>query len=380
MENGVVLNEDTKSISINVNEELFSEMLMGFLGKKQTIRYVNLKDNFDVTIDDLCQFHYYFEQKLKREQYTTINNLNVDFDFDDMTTYSLNGIDNLSKYTDHENKIPISVTMTWDIVLSFPGNSVIEHQKVSLSLGSVSLSDHSSEFRNSIPNDIDSFVRLEVETTNQAWGIEVSNLFRKHIESLIKKVPLEIKVTKFINKYVLTSYALIASFFIFFMFSTFQGNNYEFTKSALKIEYLEKAVKVNDVNEISSLDNYILMKILEARQINNKVLTNYIKSDDLKNIMNDYIDKFESQQFTGLIAILGKAFLVVIFAFMLKLYVIQTNKFYMNESYLLLTKEIKKKYNLKQESQNRLQHYSVIVLVLAALSSVIASFIYDFLK
>lgn len=175
MNNSEVQARDNESnLLIELREDHVADLLINFLGKKEKLAYES-ENPFSLRLNDIEQFYYLLDEKINKEQYVNVEIFYVTFLFNDKTTRTINTIESLNKYLETRDVFPISVTLSWHIIIKFPNSDTIETQKVDLS------------FNINSENNIGE-VLLNIEHTNQAWGIEVFNLLKNQILSVSRNV------------------------------------------------------------------------------------------------------------------------------------------------------------------------------------------------
>ena len=90
------INKSGKLLTVNIEQEDFAKMIMNFMGKKESLEYINTKRKFLLNIKDLTNLHYSLIQKIEKEQFTQVKNLSITVEFDDLTAHTFNSIEKLS--------------------------------------------------------------------------------------------------------------------------------------------------------------------------------------------------------------------------------------------------------------------------------------------
>ena len=168
-----------KEISIKLNEESFSDLILNFLGKKEKIKYTNTT-TFNIRLNDIEQFYYLLDEKIKKEQFTHINNFTLAIIYNDNTSRELTGIEKLNEFNETRDVYVTGLTLTWNIILKFPKNETVENQKIDISF-------YIFDKEKDEENISDGYVLINIEHTNQAWALEVLNLLKTHTGNLITK-------------------------------------------------------------------------------------------------------------------------------------------------------------------------------------------------
>jgi len=373
-EKGYLVEGTEDSLTFNMKQEAFADILLNFLGKKESLEYFNAKDVFKVTIPDLLQLDASFKQKIDKEQFTKVDNLNVTIEYDNLTSHNFNGIDKLATYDSFDDALPIVITLTWDIVISIPGTQRIEKQQVNLSFNSFSMSNEQREVPFHSKNGLDSFIRLEVEFTNQAWGMEVLNLFKSKISKLQRKEKNTLKTMNFFDRVFLRESFLVFVIMMTFLYHLVTTVESGEKKSEVQISTLAKVTKIYQSDEIKFYD-YNLALIIIDKKNNDLDILKSIHSKDIRNILEEYIKTVTKKDFKYNMLIQG-LYIILIFV-LLKIYVRQTRRFYETISFILVTTESKKLYEDNYSQKGYWQYFSVVGIIMAVIASLIAAYIYD---
>ncbi|POZ54015.1 hypothetical protein [Methylovulum psychrotolerans] len=170
-------------LSVILSEQKFADMILNFLGKKEKLTYHLKKTAFLIRQNDIEQFYYLLDSKIAKEHHVYIDHFSVNISYNDSTSREISGIESLNKFLETRDVIPSDVTMSWNIIIKYPKSDTIENQRVQLSFIKGNNSDNYGNGE----------VLLVIEHTNQAWGVEVLNLFKDKIAEL------SIKQTKKFN-------------------------------------------------------------------------------------------------------------------------------------------------------------------------------------
>ncbi len=371
---GYLVEKDMNSLTLNMNQEAFADILLNFLGKKESLEYVNAKDSFKVTVPDLLQLDALLKQKIEKEQFTKVDNLNVNIEYNNLTSHNFNSIAKLSTYDSPNNALPISITLTWDIILKIPTNQHIEKQRISLSFNSFSMVNDRGEIPYYSKASVDSFIKLEIEYTNQSWGMEVLNLFQIQLNKLLAKESKSLKISRIIDRYLLRESLFVLLIMLSFVYNSTGVLKGELDKSKVQIDYLAKISNLKDTKEFNLYDYNLALYIIDKKNDNLSSL-NSIESVEIKKILKEFIMTIDKKEIANEL-FFDSICLLVIFI-LLKVYVNQTKRFYASKSFILVTRESQKIYEEEYSNKGNIQYFSVVSLIMAILTSLIAAFIYD---
>lgn len=154
---------DSTEISILLEQQAFVDMVLNFLGKKERLSY-RVDNDFILRLNDIEQFHHLLEAKLAKEHTTHVSHFAVTVLYHDGTSKQVNGIEALQRFNETRNVLPVSVTLSWNIILNFPKLKSIESQAIELNFLKNKNSQKSGK------------IELTINHTNSAWGVEVLNL------------------------------------------------------------------------------------------------------------------------------------------------------------------------------------------------------------
>ncbi len=342
------INDMTSSGSDNnfpllINKQAFADLILNFLGKKEKLTY-NKNSDFLIRLNDIEQFHYLLTAKIEKEQYVFIDHFSVTFEYNDRTSRTINGIESLNKFIETRDVIPYSVSMSWNIILKYPNSETLANQQIECSF-----------VRDVEKNE--SNVLVLIKHTNQAWSIEVLNLFKDKIGELLtlpdKKMFFFKKAATLFNKDSFTSFlSIIILFFLGFSFyniSTFANNKNQSKAYEKLIDYY--LYNKSDKNEaylgfyaVDLMTPDDLKKISNQKKFNKQV--NIILED-----LSLELEKSEHQKnsyfWDSFILMLSLSGIFIAISF----YVGKAVEFYGNTSFILLSKRSENEYNDYQSSK-----------------------------
>lgn len=353
-------------LQLNLDKELLGNIILNVLGKKQKLTYKLENQNFHLKLNDLEQFYYLLEQKLNKENTLTALHFNVNIQYFDNTSREINDFESLQTFMETRQVLVKSVTLTWNIVLKFPMSKTVENQVIE-----VTFITNDSEFSN---GDI----ILNIDYTNQALGVEILNLFKEHICSIIIEEQRIVKLYKKTKVFVLNVgyiFILLALFItILKLFSIIDDKqlNEEHIKTLKTV--------VNTKNNNEKVDNLLALYIFSQNNINTKLI-DYIESKELKYRLNEFIKNKEEKKADNDKDILKYFLSFVVFPIsliMLLIYYIKYSlKYYSIGAYILLTNKTETIYNNFINQKNKISYISFSVIIFSIFCSIVANFIYN---
>jgi len=249
--NKIKKNEASNNVVLSLPENTFADMIVNFLGKKEKLSYKK-KTYFILNLNDITQFYYLLDEKIKKEQFTHLNYFSLIINYDDSTSREINTIERLEMFHETRNVVPVSISMSWNIILKFPNSETIENQKIDLLF-------------NITDEIIDGTVSLDIQHTNPAWGVEVLNLFTDNIKKVSIQENKNIGVISFFTERLKEEtfkkmYLLIlASFFVLLsslLLAKIESNANGYSS--------EKAQLVNQIYDLSYSDTLTNKELIIA--------------------------------------------------------------------------------------------------------------------
>lgn len=362
--------EKETSVILSLPETTFADMIVNFLGNKEKINY-DRNFYFVVELNSLTQFYYLLDEKIKKEQFTHVNYFSVIISYDDSTNREINTIERLATYHETRNVIPISVSMTWNIVLKFPNSTTIENQKIEL------LFNITDEL-------IDGNINLTIQHTNPSWGVEVLNLFVGNIQKIKirenKNIGFIDNILRAKNRFFLrwVQMLLITILAVSLVFSG------ALTENKTSKYNKEKITLVNEIYNLSYsgvIDNKeLFLTINSLNNFSNSQLSNFSKvapfSTKITPYVKEYINELEGRNYRLFKIFLGVSLFLIILYLFSKYYINSYLNYYKNKSFIKITEEASKKHEIFLESKNKTVFYSLSLMVFSVLCSLIATVIY----
>jgi hypothetical protein len=358
------LNQD-KNIILSLPEKTFADMIVNFLGKKESIKY---KKNtyFNVSITDLTQFYYLLDAKIKKEQYTHINAFSITINYNDSTSRELNTIGRLETFHETRNIIPSSIIMTWNIVLKFPDSATVENQNINIHY---SITDET----------IDGSISLNIQHTNPAWGLEVLNLFLDNIHRTIisenKNISLinnfsEHRALKFI-KFLLMSLLIIT---LSIVPLALMGESDRYKYSNEKYELVADIYTLSDKGTISTKEFYSAINVVN--KFTDRQLELYRdKNENIGKSIDKYLNKNKGKTSRKIKIASGIVLTILFILFFSKYYIVSYVNYYRDKSFINITDAANKSMNKFKESKNKTVFYGLSLFIFSIVCSIIGSII-----
>lgn len=367
MKNKISKQKNTSNeILFAIPQEDLADLVVNFLGKKETLEY-NRNESFLLKYEDISQFYYLLEDKINKEQYTSINHFNISIQYSDSTTRNIDSISSYESFTETRPVTVVGLTLSWNIILKFPNAKNIENQKIELSF----LLDK---------NQPEGYVDLTINHTNQAWSIEVLSLFRNHLDNLLIKTP---KPVEWLGKIKRTSSEIIqiitVILFLPLVFSLNFGSEID-TFDKVKRESILEVLEYENKSliSISERDYSInIIKIIPPEDILN-LLSSSKSSGNIyvKNILKEY-SEIQMGKISRINFILWLFATISICIAIILIYAKHFLSYYEQKSFILITRKTENEYFWYLEKKGKLQHYSFSLITFSIICSVSANFIYQ---
>lgn len=348
---------------INIEKHHLADMLVNFLGKKEKLSY-EVKKSFALRLNDIEQFYYLLNTKVSKEQYVNVEIFTVTFLFNDQTKRTINTIGTLNSYLETRDVEPISVTLEWHIVIKFPDSETIETQKVEVSFDVAKQSN--------IGN-----ILINIEHTNQVWGVEVLNLLKNHILSLSrdisKKAVLASKLKELIDLKNFVSFFMLM-ILIFIMVNIISEPSIPKQTSYAVFDYYAKG---NISKETLDEYDFISSNIDQDDQASAYNLS--IKDENLKRFLLDSIAKDNEVKSSIIHSINRFVFSGLIFWLVLYYYLSRYIRYNTERSFILTTNRSVSSYDEYRDVKNKIEFYSISLIFFTIISGLVVNYIYSFL-
>jgi len=170
--NQIAIEDEESKIKFELSRQILAGIVLDSLGKKEKLYYSKASD-FTLSFNDVKQFYHLLNQKLGNDRNREIDFFEVFVRFDDDTTKPFNSFEALDNYHELKSITPVSIVMSWNVIVDFANSQSIETQKIEL----VFMIDKAE-------TDL-GYVQLLIEHTNMIWANEVHALFVSAIEKVL---------------------------------------------------------------------------------------------------------------------------------------------------------------------------------------------------
>lgn len=372
MSNEIIIENkpEQQPIQLYLTHSSFAEIILNFLGNKQSLNYELFDQNFKLEKNDLEQFYYLLEDKLAKENTTQISHFNCIIHYFDDTSREINSIKALTEFYETRNVLVKSVSLKWNIILNFPNAQSVENQVIELTFDT-----YDKNFSN---GDI----YLNIQHTNQSWGIEVLNLFKDHISNLIiSKTKIE-KIFNFISNVI--SFRNMPIFAMVIMIFVVSNSIFKLEEKKNTSEFQIDSLKIISEQSNDNIDNKErIERLLSFYIITNKIklddYSSFIESPKINTILLNFNKDLENKTSSYLISTLIFIFLFIAILISIKIYVVYALNYYSQKAYILLSKQTENHYNNFVSKKSTYSFYSFTLILISVITSLIASFVYKFL-
>jgi len=375
----IVQEEHDDQLLFRLSASAFGKIILDFLGSKQNLT-VTIEDPFIMGIEDICQFHYLLISKIEKEQFTTVNLFSVTIHYDDNSKRTFNTVENLESMIETRNVIATDVSLSWKIVLKFPNSVSIENQNIDITFGLYS------------ENHKNGYIILNIEHTNQSWGIEVLQLFRSQINKTTSKLSSFKKTFMSVTNDIYSGYSIpnllfvgfiiaVITFLFFFVISITARKSEEDAQFNTHRKIIEILKSKEDIDQSMYYQSQIAFEIIR-RSHYPRFFSDFEEliflDSDIKDVISDHIDKIDKinkiSKFNRIFLFpLSVYFIIIILYF----YVKKVRIIYEEKSFLLLTSEDKNKHDRYERIRSKNQLYSIGSITIAIIIGIIANVIFN---
>lgn len=373
MAENIIEPSNKNELAISIKQNDLADMILNFLGKKETLTYQRENINFILYPNDIEQFYYLLNTKIEKESYSNITHFTVTFLYHDNTKREINGIENLNTFLETRDVLTREIILSWNIILSFPNTQKIENQKVTVHF-------NITEPMNSI--------LVSIEHTNPVWGAEVLNLFKEEsLSSIIEKPQSLILSERLLHffKYnqlynaVISLFLIFMLFFIFMLIPLIENKDYS-NKDALLLA--SELINNNKDDLVNDIEVKILLNSFNNSNIH-KELTNIIQNPKIKSFYQTLVEneKKTSDKFSKLLkntAYIFSAFIGILF--ISYLLIKQNIKYFSERSFILITSRSRKAYEIYKKSKNKTEYYSLSLIAFSMIIGLLVNLLYQFMS
>lgn len=348
---------------ITLGKDHVADLLINFLGKKEKLVYES-ENPFAMRLNDIEQFYYLLDDKINKEQYVNVEVFSVTFLFNDKTTRTINTIESLNKYLEIRDVFPISVTLSWHIIIKFPNSKTIETQKIDLS------------FNTNSENDIGEIL-LNIEHTNQAWGIEVLNLMKNQILSVSKNINKKVIIAHQVKSLFSIKSIPQIFFILIVIISMFQLLPKDTYMKNINFNVFDYYSEGNISRE--ELEDFKFISENIRSEYKKKSIDKAIKDEKLKlyllNAIDDQ-DAFTKKNRRFMVRSVVTFFLMLTFVYF---YLSKYIYYNLDRSFILTTNRSKSNYDEYNSIKKKVEFYSISLIVFTIISGLVVNMINSYL-
>lgn len=361
MNDMVEFNEERHNeISLTLSNKNFVDMVLNFLGKKEKLTYVIKDIYFILRLNDIEQFYYLLNKKISKEQYVYIDHFLVVIYYNDNTIREISGIKALNEFIETRDVIPTDILMSWNIIIKYPDAETIENQKIELAF-----------IRNK--EEYNSKIVLNIQHTNQAWGIEVLNLFKDKLSEVANKQSKKYRIiSSLINSYGAKIIGLLLyCILIYITLLSATINTYKNSDDYHKIAsyYIH--------NQEESEKNMVLFSIEHLNSRNLRESANDITNPEIRKVLLDIADYRDNSFKKAIVLIVCVLISPIIMYILMYFYCAKALSFYKKKSFILISRRSESEHDKYISDKSSIQFYSITYILIAVLCSILASFVYQ---
>lgn len=361
--------EEGKELSVILSQESFADMILNFLGKKEKLNYKVSNSYFLMRLNDIEQFYYLLNEKISKEGNKSIDHFLITIYYNDGSSREISGINSLNKFIETRDVIPRSIVLTWNILIKYPKSVNIENQIINIT------------FSTDNDNENGENILLSIYHTNTSWGIEVLNLFKDKIAELTKKQTKQYTIAKAIKSffepfgYIMAIICILFGFMMYSMSNAVKvlGNGGETYYKIVQFYVKNPKTTEKDIALFiaTNLKSEYIKKVISDKTINNQELVSI-----LSNVADDKekTERVQYKDFLKLLATVASVLIIIYF------YSIKSTEYYKGKSFILINNRSESEYKEYISSKDKKEFYSITALCVTITCSVIAAFLYDFMK
>jgi len=372
MPKNIVKKNNNNQLALTIKENDLADIILNFLGKKETLTYEQKDINFKLYRNDIEQFYYLLNTKIEKESYSNITHFSATFFYNDNTKREINGINALNSFLETRDVVPKKIILSWNIILSFPNTEKIENQEISV------------EFNIAKPSNS---MSISIKHTNPVWGTEVLNLFQEYSKSLIiEKLDILVSMEKIILYFYhrepvnILILAPISLFIAFYIYSNLGGAGYK-EENKYKIEILSKLIKDENKYTLNSLERQLVLNYLKVSSRWDSSLDTstieVIQNKEVIKLIQSYKNKKEENVFFNIKVLLN--LIGVYLGLLLSIYLLlkQNIKYFSEKSFILITTRAEKTYELYKKSKSKVEYYSFSLIAFSIIIGLLVNALYQ---
>ena len=168
----------------------FADFISRLLGKPQ-ISEGRFPGPFTVTLNDVENFYFLIQQRIKEQNIGQLVQFTVSVKFDDGTSVELQSLEYLRAYTEVKPVVSTGVTLTWVYIVTFTHTSVPERQQIDVNIDT--FVDNTRHMTSRFPFPMaeinfryyEPHISFRISYTARTWGADIENLLKDHIKGMI---------------------------------------------------------------------------------------------------------------------------------------------------------------------------------------------------
>lgn len=355
MKNDVIEMKTTNDVSLPLDPETFSRVILDFLGRKENLSYKS-RDNFIINLEDISQFNHIVNGKISYQKNIVLDHFSVNLGYSDNTFRTINGQEALNKFLETRSIEATSVNLNWKIIIKFDNSPTVETQEINLLFVTNLDLDYESS------KEEFSYIELSINHTNQSWALDILNAFKEKINELRLEPPkLKKKYSKIRNN---PSY-LTASLMVFMLLAIglllplapeiSQSLKQDLIRYTLNQDYKSENSKIISLLHVTALDK----KDLKDLKNNDKEIEKIIFNNNKESALHMFL-------FLFLIAV----------PFIFKKYINYSISYLNHKSFIIINNAGINQLKKYTDDKSKITYISFTIIVSSIIFSILASVIF----
>ena len=220
--------DGNRSLVIPCPPDQFSEFITKLLGRPQSVGRI-IPGPFEVDLDKAINVHHLLQDRIIRQNASSLISTEALIQFDDNSTVTLNSIDDFLSF----NAIhPISSTalkMSWTYLIKFNDGRPPEKQDINISFSSGSVHLYENEIISTSSKThrvVSGSIAYNIGHTDRSWGNDIDALLNGHLKNFVVEGPVVAKILhKRSFEIGLATFCTIMGISVFGVFATIRGIN-----------------------------------------------------------------------------------------------------------------------------------------------------------
>ena len=323
-------------LTLPFNENQFQSFIKSLLGTPQTINK-SILGTFEIQMKDLQNFHDLINQRITQQNKGKLIQLKSKIYYSDQSSILLSSYEELVTYNEVKPILSIAIRMTWTYLIQFADKSVPEKQEIELMINSAYSRHIIDEEYYPIFSEYGQFF-ISIRHTARTWGTDIETLLTNQIKSILKS---ESVIQKYIrNKS--NSISKIASLMFIII--------------AIICIYFSVSSKLNtDIKKVSNFAS-------SHSNVNEKI--NYLLNYTAQGAQSEFMFK---GMIYGTISIIVAIFLGIW---------IDNLAGYQPMSYLVLTREAKKRQKKQVEREKHKLTWFIASIFITIILGIVSNYIF----